>query len=161
MEPNIIEVSDEVRKILALPSVGQIGMVVRDIEKAIGLYTDLFDIGSWEDTVIPEYTNMMYRGQQAKFRYKVALSKGFAPQWELIQPVEGPTVYDDDFGKNGEGLHHLGFFVNDIDARIKASEEIGIAVTQSGCRPEVRSKWAYFDTRFIAGVTMELIQKPY
>jgi len=80
---------------------------------------------------------------------------------EFIQVLEGPTIYEDELGKGREGLHHLGFLVENIDQRIEAAKKIGIEVTQGAQRPEVKSKWAYLDTRFIAGVTFKLIQRPY
>lgn len=156
-----IEIADELRKALALPKIGQIGIVVRDIEKAKKLYTDLFDVDSWGETVIPEFIDRTFHGKPGNFRYKVALTSGVEPQWELIQPMEGETVFDEDLGENGEGLHHIGFHIDNLEARIDAAKQLGIEVTQSGHRPEVRSKWAYLGTKFLAGVTIELIHKPY
>ena len=156
-----LNISENIRNILALPDIGQIGIVVRDIESAQKIYSNLFGVTEWEDIAIPSFVERSYRGYQGDFSYKVALTKNVKPQWELIQPMVGKTVFDDDLGENGEGLHHLGFLVDNIDDRIEAAKELGITVTQSARRPEVKSKWAYLDTKSICGVTIEFIQKPY
>lgn len=151
-------IDEKIKKALALPPVHQIGMVVRDMDRSIEYYSELFGFGPW-NVFTPEYQGRTYRGKPADFSYKIALTDFGNLELELIQVFKGPTVYEDDLGKDGEGLHHLGFMVNNIDERVEIAEGIGIEVIQSGYRPG--GKFAYLDTRFIAGVTLELIQRPY
>ena len=59
-----------------------------------------------------------------------------------------------------EGLHHLGFMVNDLEERIEHFKANGIEVLQRG---QIKLKlitvdYAYFDTRSQGGIIFELIQ---
>ncbi len=151
-------INENIKRLLDLPPVSQIGIIVQDMDRAIQYYSELFGLGPWS-VFIPEYANKTYRGKPAQFRIQIALAKSGTVEWELIKVLQGPSVYEDDLGKDGEGLHHLGFLVENIDERIDAVKKIGIDIIQSGQRPG--AKFAYLDTRFIAGVTIELFQKPY
>ena len=153
-------IDPEMKKILKLPAPFQIGMVVQDLDKAIRCYSELFGIGPWS-VVYPRFIEKMYRGKPAQFQWRTGYARMGELTLELINVIQGPTIYQDEMGEKGEGLHHLGFLVDNIDERVQAAHRIGLAVTQSARRPEVKSKWAYLDTRFIAGVTLELIQRPY
>ena len=39
-------------------------------------------------------------------------------QYELIEPVFGNSLFSKFLETKGEGIHHLGFFVTDIDKEI-------------------------------------------
>jgi catechol 2,3-dioxygenase-like lactoylglutathione lyase family enzyme len=154
-----------IKRLLALPPVTQIGMVVQDIDKAIQYYSQWFGVGPWE-VVTPEISNQTYRGQAANFRLQFAFADHGDLQWELIKVLEGRTIYEDDLGKNGEGLHHVRCRVDNLDERIEAAKKVGIEVIQSGViqigqRGDVKAKFVYLDTRFIAGLTLELSQRFY
>ena len=153
-------IDPKLKEVLTLPPPFQIGMVVQDLDKAMRYYSAIFGIGPWS-VVYPEYINRVYRGNPGLFRWRTGYAQMGNWTLEFIQVLEGPTIYEDELGKGREGLHHLGFLVENIDQRIEAAKKIGIEVTQGAQRPEVKSKWAYLDTRFIAGVTFELIQRPY
>ncbi|MBW2308440.1 MAG: VOC family protein [Deltaproteobacteria bacterium] len=158
MEKLQFPISENIKKLLALPPVSQIGIIVQDMDRAIRYYSELFGLGPWR-VFVPEYTDKTYRGRPAQFRIQVALADFGSLEWEFIKVLQGPTVYEDDLGKDGEGLHHVGFLVDNIDERVDAVKKIGIDVIQSGRRPG--AKFVYLDTRFIAGVTLEFIQRDH
>lgn len=86
---------------------------------------------------------------------------GAHPQVELIQPLAGPNIYDEWLETYGEGLHHLGSFVADIDAETRAYQERGLDVLQSGTNaPDGSGGFAYFDTISTLGAIVELIEIP-
>lgn len=150
----------ETKERFKLPDVSQIGVVVKDIEKAVQYYESTLGIGPWVRLDI-EYQDRMLRGKPADFKYKMAFASLGPVEFELIQPVEGATVYDELLEKKGEGLHHLGFDVGsmeNMEQRLAFFKEQGIEVIQSG-RTEV-GKFAYLDTEAIGGVIFELISRP-
>ncbi len=53
---------------------------------------------------------------------KLALAQLGPVMCELIEPVQGPSSYEEFLNEHGEGLHHLGYFVEDIDAEISNME---------------------------------------
>jgi hypothetical protein len=66
--------------------------------------------------------------------------------------------------KHGEGFHHVGVYVNDIDRRLNACEELGIGMLQTGVVRSggkvggVTTRYAYLDTVAIGGIIFELLQ---
>ena len=54
---------------------------------------------------------------------------------ELIQPLKGRSVYGEFLEKKGEGIHHLAFMVEDLDAEIADMEKRGFKVVQTGAMP--------------------------
>ncbi|MGB2828273.1 MAG: VOC family protein, partial [Dehalococcoidales bacterium] len=59
--------------------------------------------------------------------------------------------------KKGDGIQHIGFFVDDIAAETAKMAEKGFKITQSAETPTVI--WAYFGTDATGGFAIELMQK--
>ena len=57
---------------------------------------------------------------------------GLYAQYELIEPLEGPTTYHEFLAQRGEGLHHLGYYVDDIDTEIARMAALRYPLLQSG-----------------------------
>jgi hypothetical protein len=151
-----MQVDPKIRKILGLEKVNQVGMVVRDMDKAIKNYWEIFGI-SFPKVVVPDYFNRVYRGKPENFRMKIGLAMMGELQIELIQPLEGKTIYGEFLEKWGDGIHHLGFDLNNLDERVTAFKKLGIGVLMSGER--VGGKFAYMDTEGTVGIIVELIQR--
>lgn len=144
------------RALLALPSVSQIGVVVKDIDSAMAFYTDVMSVGPFK-IFEPEYTDKTYRGKPGNFKMRIALAQLGALQFELIEPLEGDTIYDEFLEEKGGGLHHLGFDIENIEDRITAMKKMGIEVLMSGKRPGVA--FAYMDTEPLTGIIVEFIER--
>lgn len=54
--------------------------------------------------------------------------------YEVIQPVSGPTIFQDFLDKQGEGVHHIAYDCNNIPMadRIKMFKERGLDLAQGG-----------------------------
>lgn len=144
---------------MELPGLGQVGIVTKDIDKAIKQYEELFGIGPW---LVSEggLDWLEVRGQRCEQPRKVALAQAGTVQLELIQKLEGEIIHDDFLGERGEGVHHLGFFVSNIEERIEAAKKAGIEVIQQGRITEkgLTVRYAYLDTTSIAGVIVEFLE---
>ena len=83
---------------------------------------------------------------------RLALAQVGPTQYELIEPIEGPTTYheylDEYLDARGEGLHHLSYYVPDIDAEIARMAALGYPLLQSGRGFGVDGDgaYAYFDS---------------
>ena len=153
----IHKLDPKMQELLALPAPDQIGLVVRDLEKSIEAYTNLFHWGPFE-IFEHKYSERIYRGKPGNFRHRIAYAKiGPSLQLELISPLEGESIYVEFLKTRGEGLHHLGFLMKDIDKRIAAMKQIGIGVLQSGKRPG--RSYAYMDTEPLVGIIIEYREK--
>ena len=62
-----------------------------------------------------------------------------------------------DSRRRGEGIHHLGFFVKDIEKELDRLKKEGIKVLERGEVLGV-AKFAYLDTEKALGFILELIQ---
>ena len=79
---------------------------------------------------------------------RVALSQT-DPEIELIQPLTGPSIYDEWMDAHGEGLHHIAYNVERIGDAIGEMEERGFPVIQYGAGYGIDGDgaFAYFDTQ--------------
>ncbi|MGH3136306.1 MAG: VOC family protein [Gaiellaceae bacterium] len=148
--------------IVGLP-VGQIGIVVRDLESACRRYSALWQCGPWRlYTYGPAIlSRQTYRGESSQFSVRIALNPT-TPQIELLQPLEGPSVYDDWLERRGEGLHHLAAYVEDAGQAIESLAGAGYDVIQEGRGFGVEGDGAfvYFDTEHDLGYLLEVVQPP-
>ncbi len=146
----------EIREKLNLPGVSQIGIVVRDMDKAIEYYDKMLGLGPF---VRPEinYDEKFYYGKPVDSVWTMGFCSLGSVELELIQPITGPTIYHDFLKEKGEGIHHLGFDVTEIDEKIALCRKIGIRIIQSGRGST--SLFAYLDTVVVGGVIFELIQR--
>jgi methylmalonyl-CoA/ethylmalonyl-CoA epimerase len=150
-------INRHLKEVVGVNEVNQIGIAVRDMEKAMKNYADIFGI-TFPKIFIPDYFNKMYRGQPSDYRIKIALGMMGNLQIELIQVLEGKTVYEEFLERNGgDGLHHLGFYVNNLDKRIEALANSGIGVLMRAERIGV--KFAYMDTEPVVGVIFEFVER--
>jgi len=144
-------------------SVGQVGIVVHDLESACRRYSALWQCGPWRVfTYSPAILSYQtYRGEPSRYSMRIALNPT-TPQLELLQPLEGPSVYDDWLERRGEGLHHVAAYVGDADAAIASMAAVGYGVAQEGRGFGVDGDGAfvYFDTEHDLGYLLEVVQPP-
>jgi catechol 2,3-dioxygenase-like lactoylglutathione lyase family enzyme len=151
-----VEANGQIRKKLNLPDISQIGTVVRDMDKAIEYYEKVLGLGPFVRPHI-NFTEKFYYGKPVHSSWIMGFCSLGSVELELIQPITGPTVYHDFLKEKGEGIHHLGFDLKDMDKKLLLCKEMGIQVIQSGSGPGAR--FAYLDTTKIGGVIFELIQR--
>jgi catechol 2,3-dioxygenase-like lactoylglutathione lyase family enzyme len=140
--------------------IDQVGLVVHNIEKSLEHYTTMFGIGPWQIYTFqpPLVTDMTFRGKPAIYRMKIALTMLGSVMLELIEPLEGENIYKEFLDARGEGVHHIGCYIDNLDQGVQAMEQVGIKVLQSG--RFVDGGYAYLDTEKSLGIIFELIQMP-
>jgi methylmalonyl-CoA/ethylmalonyl-CoA epimerase len=147
-----------------MSSVDQVAVVVRDLDEAMEHYTNDLGIGPWAVyTFSPDWIkDMTFRGKEQGYTMKLALAQLGPVMYELIEPVQGPSSYEEFLNEHGEGLHHLGYFVEDIDAEISNMEAKGFPLLQSGRGMGTAGDgaYAYFETESALGHIIEAIQMP-
>ena len=106
-------------------------------------------IGPWQvHTFRPENTaNQTYRGKPSAFTMKVCFAKVGTLIWEIIEPVSGPTIFEDFLSAHGEGIHHIACDCNNIpfEERIAGFQQRGFQLLQSGSWMG-KNHFAFFDT---------------
>ncbi len=147
-----------------LKEINQVCVVVKDMQKAVENYWSLMGIGPWKlwtygPGVIRDAT---YMGKPSNYSMRVGLAQLGSLVVELIQPLEGDNIYSDFIAKRGEGIHHFGFFVPDLDEAIRDMEALGFKVVQSGKGQGADNTggFAYIATEDDLAAIFELIQVP-
>lgn len=137
------------------------GIVVRDLDKAVKF---------WESTGIATFDELTFdwdphitsdmsvygKPVDPKFSSKWRLGQiGILPV-EFGQPIAGESTYMEFLHTKGEGVHHLGFGVDNFDEAAAYMVEHGMPMMFSATR--TGGGWAYFDARKTgAGLIIELI----
>lgn len=154
-----LERAEGLRRELRLPALGQVGFVVGDLEKTAAFYRKVFGLGPWA-ILEGETVHCTNLGDPVTIRGRVGMAQVGSVQFELIQIEEGPSIHLDFLREKGEGLHHIGFFVRDLDRRMDACRQAGIRTLQEGTLKQsgLTIRYAYLDTVAVGGVIFEYIE---
>jgi methylmalonyl-CoA/ethylmalonyl-CoA epimerase len=153
----------EFLSILQLSELDQVGVVVEDVEEAARQFHKLLGVGparivDWPiEGIDPQAT---LRGKTGRWRMRLGFIETGAVSIELIEPVEGQSLFSEFLETHGPGLHHVRFLVDDFDADTAKLEAAGITLLASGRGAHVGSWWAFFDTAAeLNGLIVELRQR--
>ncbi|MFW9971440.1 MAG: VOC family protein [Candidatus Odinarchaeota archaeon] len=142
---------------LKLTKFDQIGILVKDIERAAALYNNLLDLNG-QINIVEQKSIVVYKGKEVEFKMKKIMQNFSGKQFEIIQLLEstGDHLYSE-FLKEGKiGLHHLGIYTKNAQIKINHFKKLyNIDVIQSGKVGKV--KFFYLDTKEILGYYLELI----
>jgi 4-hydroxyphenylpyruvate dioxygenase-like putative hemolysin len=138
-----------------------IGFIVRDIHEAVKHFESL-GIGPFTTFHFPK--KMVKRhvyGAPPSGELKVEVR--YAPlgpiMLQLVSPLEGDFQKMRYLKRNGEGVDHIAFYVDDLDATKKAMAEKGY--TEDDIISEGRAAdgggWMYFDTSKTGDVIVEFL----
>ncbi|WP_028776047.1 VOC family protein [Shimazuella kribbensis] len=143
----------------------QIAVVTPDIEKTMKAWVDNLGIGPWiVVTVNGKSLNYMhYQGALAEvpFEFIIAMANVSNNQFELIQPVSGPTIYEEFLRDTGEGLHHIKEKIADKTVLLSTLEKYktkSLKITQDGSFGE--DVHYYLNTEDKLGFSYELGNSP-
>ncbi len=147
-----------------ITDIAQICVIVPDIDKAVENYWKIFGIGPWKFYTYgkPLVKRMTRYGQPCEYKMRVALANVGAIRIELIEPLEGETVYSEFVEKHGYGIHHVGVLTDSMAQSLSQADKAGLEMTQDGAGfgPDNDGHYAYLDTEDLIGTTIELIRRP-
>jgi catechol 2,3-dioxygenase-like lactoylglutathione lyase family enzyme len=136
-----------------------ISIVVRDAEKTQKFYESI-GIGPWVDyPPMKEYVNINVPDEKGFYNLKIKSAQIGPVQLQMIEPGEGESLYKDHLKKKGEGVYHIGFEVDNIDATDAKIEAMNLKVLSSGRRAN-GSGFSYLKTAVDAGVVLLVRQSP-
>lgn len=140
----------------------QLAFVVKDLEAGIKRYQQVFGLTPWEVYTIapPSLNQTIYRGKPGNFsmRQAVATAKD-GLQYELIEPLTGPSIYQDFLKLHGEGLHHIACeYSGAFDDAVSQFSQSGMPPVMQGIWGEIR--FAYLDTEKTVGTCIEIWDIP-
>ena len=136
-----------------------IGIVVKDMDKAVERL-NLLGIGPFKPRILPADAKEFFRGKPflpAK-RVTIQTTRIGNMELELIQPLDGDSPHKEFLEEKGEGIQHLGFFVDNLKSEVET-------LTQKGSSILLTSEFkggggvAYLDLE-VGGLIVELVQPP-
>ena len=127
--------------------IDHIGVAVEDIDAALTLYRDGFEME------LAHRETVESQGVEA-----VLLDVGEG-HVELLAPLGPDTPVGKFMAKNGEGLHHVAYAVDDIDMALKSIAAAGIQLIDPEPRTGIRdSRVAFLHPRSTGGVLTEIVE---
>jgi catechol 2,3-dioxygenase-like lactoylglutathione lyase family enzyme len=137
-------------------------IVVHNVEQTAQVYSSLLGIGPFTVRKVhtPE-TRATVHGQPAAYTLKFGYARTASIVLELVETVEGPTIYQEFLEAHGEGIHHVGFRCPaPLDAELDRWSKQGIQTLQVNRRDDPKYGWAYLDTHDRLGFIVEVVCDP-
>lgn len=140
----------------------QIGVIVADLDKSIKNLTEIFGIGPFRVIDWPpgdrSDIQRYYHGEPANFTARMAFTELGPIELELIQPVEGKSVWADYLREHGEGIHHIRFNVDEIEPTQKYLAQYNIPSAQHGSGIRPGTSWMLFASEEKVGFIIEIMK---
>ncbi len=137
------------------------GIVVRDMEKTIRFYQSL-GMGPFVPEPPVRMIKKLYRDELSTpttGKVKVLIGYMGSIRLQLVQPIEGQSMFQEFLDAKGEGVHHYAFLVDDIE---KVEGDLVKKETKilSSARIEGGGGHVIIDSAKIGGILIELMQPP-
>jgi catechol 2,3-dioxygenase-like lactoylglutathione lyase family enzyme len=144
---------------LGSTKLAQVAIVVHDIEAAAQRYAQILGlpVPNIITTEPGSQVEMTYRGQPSDAQAKLAFFDLGGVQLELIQPLGGDSTWQEGLDQNGEGVHHLAFWVEGMQRSVDFLKTHDIPMIQRGDMGE--GQYVYCDAEDKLGVVVELLEK--
>ncbi|MBF0548961.1 MAG: methylmalonyl-CoA epimerase [Deltaproteobacteria bacterium] len=125
--------------------ISHIGLAVKDVDMAKSLYTDKL--------------GLEIKGEEMLGELKIAFVPVGETSIECVQSTTAEGVMCKFIEKKGEGIHHIAFEVDDIEAAVEELKGRGVAMIDQKPRPGAHgTKVAFLHPKGTYGVLIELVQ---
>jgi methylmalonyl-CoA/ethylmalonyl-CoA epimerase len=130
-----------------LEKINHIGIAVSSLEEAIPFYRDTLRMAFKGTEEVPEY------------QVKVAFFQIGESKIELLEPTSEESFLADFLYQNGQGIHHIAYEVEDVEAAIKKLEADGTRMIDRTPRPGAHgARVAFIHPESTRSVLTELCQ---
>lgn len=133
---------------LGLPPLMQVGFGVRDARAAADFYTGTFGLGPFDFQEARLDGDYVYEGAPSACRLFIATCQSAEVQVELIEVLEGNHPCGAFVERFGEGINHLAFEIEDLDAlsaHLHAQHRSPIAQGSVTLESDQSLRYAWFD----------------
>jgi methylmalonyl-CoA/ethylmalonyl-CoA epimerase len=129
--------------------IDHIGVAVQDLDGAVRLYEENFKMP------------VVHRETVESFGVEAVLLDVGDGHVELLFPLSSDSPVGKFLTSRGEGLHHVAYAVDDIDAALDGVREAGLQLIDEQPRVGIRqSRVAFLHPRSTGGVLTELVEPP-
>jgi methylmalonyl-CoA/ethylmalonyl-CoA epimerase len=137
-----------------LGGIDQVSYAVRDLDEAARRLDPLFGPFVTAPVDLPD---VLCDGRRGPVSLKLGFGRSGALEVELVQVVAGAFPQREFLERRGEGIHHVRFTVDDLDAKVDLMRAGGFSVVAGADTPQAR--FAYLEAPAIIGDSMvELVQ---
>ncbi len=137
-----------------LKRIDHIGIACRDLDAAIGLYESTFGL-----TVVSRETNEEQGVREAMLM--VADAPAGMSYVQLLEPLGPDTPVGRFIERRGEGVHHVGYGVADIEATLATLGAAGLRLIDARPRHgSMGASIAFLHPGDLGGVLTELVESP-
>jgi methylmalonyl-CoA/ethylmalonyl-CoA epimerase len=128
--------------------VDHVGIAVRDLDAAIEMYSKLFGV---------EFT---YRHTVEEQGVEEAMGRVGESWIQLLRPLGPETPVGRFIASRGEGVHHIGYGVADVEAVLAELKGYDVKLIDEHPRPGSRgASIAFIHPKSVGGVLVELVQE--
>lgn len=147
---------------IILPEIVHVCIVVRNVEKTAETFSKKFGVGPFRISVVhTPSTRASVRGKPMDYTLKFGHARVGPIKLELVETLEGQTIYQDFLNEHGEGLHHVGVTTPiPFDAELEKWRKEGIMPLQTNRMENPEHGWAYMDTSKLVGCILEILCLP-
>ncbi|QBD75439.1 hypothetical protein EPA93_05245 [Ktedonosporobacter rubrisoli] len=140
-----------------LPELHHVGIIVRDRDATIRRYREIMGITSFFSLDVPT-SRALVHGEPTSFDLRVGYAWLGNTMLELLQPLDRVSPHFHFLEEHGEGMHHLGFLVPNVDDILAKLQGKGLRLLLESTEPAVDMKTVYLEGNDVSGVVLELIQ---
>ncbi len=142
----------------------QVGVLVKDLEGYLSKLQNVFGMGPFRIADYPpedEIPFREYHGKTGNFKAKFCFYHLGNIELELIQPLEGESIWQDFLDTHGPGIHHLKFLVPEHEEVRNYMEAHGYQMYQQGAAvgPNKGRVWAFYNTYDEIGFDVEIMNE--
>jgi methylmalonyl-CoA/ethylmalonyl-CoA epimerase len=129
--------------------IDHVGVAVSDLDAAAALYEGTFGMP------------LTHRETVESQGVEAALLDVGEGHVELLQPLDAETVVGKFIERRGEGLHHVAYAVDDIDATLEQLKGSGVELIDERARVGIRgSRVAFLQPKATGSVLTEIVEPP-
>lgn len=129
-----------------LKKIHHIGIVVRNLDEAYAFYRDTLGLPVHKEATVEDQG------------VKAALLTIGNSEIELLEPINENGGVAKFLEKRGEGLHHICFETDDVDAELEATKQKGIALIDQKPRVGLAGMICFLHPKANHGVLIEYAQ---
>ena len=119
------------------PPLFQLGYVPQDLDAALSYWTERMHVGPFFSIPHVPYDSVTYRGQPGSVDNTIYIAWWGEVQIELVeQHCDSLTIYRDALLEGYDGLHHVCYLVDDLEAAKRESLERGGVIIQEMTVPD-------------------------
>jgi len=126
----------------------QVAVVVKDLRKTMESYHKVLGWGPWSvyEHKPPILHDTTLHGKQVSYTMLGAEVHCDPIDFEILEPLDGPSIYKEFLEERGEGLHHVSVVSprEDVHAALDDFKKQGIEVAMSGLIGNI--EFYYMDT---------------